>query len=93
MIKLNIELTGNEEDVLSFVGLCAKIQLLSMWGSSRIIPVSIDGDGSCDLKFNIITEVKDKGEVDLIKEWKYIHKDTFYKEIDKEKLETHYIGE
>lgn len=91
-VKVNIELVGNQEDVLSFVGLCAKIELLGIWGASRTIPVDIDGDGSARLKFNIEAEVKNKGKVDLIQSWWEVNKDNFKKQVDN-KIETHYIGE
>ena len=48
-VKVNIELIGNEEDVLSFVALCAKIHMMCSLGTSNTIPVVVDGDGSGDL--------------------------------------------
>lgn len=93
MVKINIELTGNEEDVLSFVGLCSKIELLGLWGASRTIPVDVDGDGSANLRFNIKADVQDRGEVDLIDEWWKHNKDKFNEEVDNDKIKTHYIGE
>lgn len=93
MVKLNIELVGNEEDVLSFVALCAKIQVLGQYGASRTIPVDIDGDGSARLYFNIKTKIKDKDEeVDLIDVWMEKRLKSFKEEVDNE-IETHYIGE
>lgn len=92
MVKLKIELVGNEEDVLSFVGLCAKIELLGIWGASRTIPVDIDGDGSARLKFDIKANVADKGEVDLIDAWWSKNKENFKKQLDS-KIETHFIGD
>lgn len=91
-VKLNIELIGNEEDVLSFVGLCAKMELLGIYGASRTIPVDIDGDGSARLKFNIEAEVEGKGRVDLIQAWLDKNKERFKNQLDS-KIETHYIGE
>lgn len=92
MVKLKIELVGNEEDVLSFVGLCAKIELLGICGASRTIPVDVDGDGSARLKFDIKANVADKGEVDLIDAWWLKNKENFKKQLDS-KIETHFIGE
>jgi hypothetical protein len=91
-VKATIELVGNQEDVLSFIGLCAKIELLGIWGASRTIPVDVDGDGSARLRFNVEAEVKDKGKVDMIKSWWDVNKENFKKQIDS-KVETHYIGE
>ena len=91
-VKVIIELVGNQEDVLSFIGLCAKIELLGMWGSSRTIPVNVDGDGSARLQFNIEAEVKDKGKVDLVQSWWKNNKDNFKKQVDST-IEPHYIGE
>ncbi len=93
MVKLTIELFGNEEDVLSFVGLCSKIELMGLWGVSRTIPLSVDGDGSADLKFNIKANIENKGEVDLIKAWKEKYKEKFQNEVDSSEMQTHYIGE
>jgi len=91
-VKVTIELVGNQDDVLSFIGLCAKIELLGIWGASRTIPVDVDGDGSARLKFNIEAEVKSKGKVDLVQAWWEKNKDNFKKQLDS-KIETHYIGE
>jgi hypothetical protein len=94
MAKITIELVGNEDDVLSFVGLCAKIELLGLWGASRTIPVSVDGDGSARLIFNITTNVKNQGETDLIQSWWTANKEDFKKQIDSgQELITHDIGE
>lgn len=92
MVKVNIELLGNETDVLSFIGLCANIELLGIWGASRIIPVDVDGDGSARLKFKIEAEVENKGKVDLIQSWWEVNKDNFKKQLYS-KIETHYIGD
>lgn len=92
MVKQIIELVGNEEDVLSFIGLCAKIELLGIWGASRTIPVDIDGDGSARLSFNIKANIRDQGEVDMIKAWWDVNKKDFEKQIHS-KIKTHYIGE
>ena len=91
-VKVIIELVGNQDDVLSFVGLCAKIELLGIWGASRTIPVDVDGDGSARLNFNIEAEVENKGKVDLVQAWWEKNKDNFEKQLDS-KIETHYIGE
>lgn len=92
MVKVNIELFGDEEEVLEFVGLCAKIELLGSWGANRTIPLAVDGDGSARLKFNIISEVKNQGKVDLIESWTKVNREQFKKQVDSE-IETHYIGE
>lgn len=92
MKKINIELIGNEEDVLSFVGLCAKIELLGIWGASRTIPVDVDGDGSARLNFKVEAEVENKGKVDLIQAWWEKNKNNFKNQLNN-KIETHYIGE
>lgn len=92
MVKLKIELVGNEDDVLSFVSLCAKIELLGIWGASRTIPVDVDGDGSARLKFDIKANIVDKGEIDLIDVWWSKNKETFKMQLDSQ-IETHFIGE
>lgn len=93
MVKINIEVSGNKEDVLSFVGLCSKIELLGLWGANRTIPVDVDGDGSADLRFKIEAEVENEGTVDLIDEWWKHNRDKFNEEVDNNKIKTHYIGE
>lgn len=93
MVKVNIKLTGNEENVLSFIELCAKIQLLSDLGVSAIIPVEVDGDGSTDLKFSIKAEVEGEGKIDMIDSWKKHNTKIFMCQIDNGNLETQYIGE
>jgi hypothetical protein len=52
-VTLRVE--GNEQDLRSFLGLCATIAWLSSAGASRRIPVEVDGDGSADLRFFAIT--------------------------------------
>lgn len=91
-VKVVIELTGNEDDVLSFIGLCSKIELLGIWGASRIIPVDVDGDGSARLHFNIEAEVEGRGKVDLVEAWWEKNKENFKKQLDS-KIQTHYIGD
>ena len=90
-VKVTIELVGNQEDVLSFIALCAKIELLGIWGASRTIPVDVDGDGSARLRFNIEAEVENRGKVDLIQSWWEKNKENFKKQLNSE-IETHYIG-
>lgn len=91
-VKVNIELIGNEEDVLSFIGLCAKIELLGIWGANRTIPVTVDGDGSARLIFNAKAEVENRGTVDLVQFWKENNRDDFEEQLYSE-IKTHYIGE
>jgi len=91
-VKVNIELIGNEEDVLSFVALCAKIHMMCSLGTSNTIPVVVDGDGSGDLRFKAIGELKD-GPVDLIKSWKETFGSEFKDELEGEPCKEHYIGE
>lgn len=91
-VKVNIGLIGDEDDVLSFIALCGKIQMLGELGASRIIPVDIDGDGSARFRFKIEAEVKDIGPIDLITQWRKHNGDNFKNQIET-KIDKHYIGE
>lgn len=93
-VKINIELVGNEDDVLSFASLCAKIQMCGQLGCSRTIPVEVDGDGSARLRFDIKTPTK-TGERDLMKDWDEACRDSFKRDLDNipSHLPTHFIGE
>ncbi|MGH3783155.1 MAG: hypothetical protein ACRDZY_08365 [Acidimicrobiales bacterium] len=42
----------NDADLARFIQLCKTIQLLGQVGASRDIRVSVDGDGSADLRFD-----------------------------------------
>lgn len=91
MKKITIEVVGEESELLEFVALCAKIELLGMWGCNRTIPVEVDGDGSGRLIFSSFADVKDKGTVDLMHAWCNYGQDDFKIQIDNE-IKTHYIG-
>lgn len=91
MAKLTIDVYGDSTELLEFVELCAKIELLCNWGASREIPVMVDGDGSANLSFKVIAKV-DGEDTDLIELFKEKRASDFEKETDS-KIKTHYIGE
>lgn len=91
-VKVNIELVGNEEDVLSFIALCGKIQIIGELGTSGTIPVNIDGDGSARLWFKVEAQVKDMGKIDLISQWREHNGDNFKRQMETN-INKHYIGE
>lgn len=96
MEHIDIKIVGEEFEIKEFLQLLAKIQYLGTVGASRTIPVHIDGDGSGQLKFEVIgqPEVMKKYQ-QLIAEEKLIGLDseTFKKQLDDTALEMHYIGE
>ena len=52
MIRATIEVEALDEDVLKdFLRVCSTIQMLSIKGASRTIPVHVDGDGSGKISF------------------------------------------
>ena len=53
-VTVAIQVTGIEEDVMSFVQLCRVISMLGVQGHSADIVVSVDGDGSGKLRFDQI---------------------------------------
>ncbi len=97
MIKQTIEICGSHTEVLEFIQLCAKIELLSSVGANRTIKVTVDGDGSADLKFTaralIENENGGKDNVDLVELWKEKNRNQFIKQIDSGEMEEHFIGE
>ncbi len=98
MIKQIIEISGGNAEVLEFIALCAKIEILSSVGANRTIEVVVDGDGSADLKFNAIATVESQIgdhliEVDLIEMWKEKNRNQFIKQIDLNEMHEHFIGE
>ena len=95
MVKLNIEIIGEETEILEFAALCSKIEILGSIGASRTIPLDVDGDGSARLRFKIIAPTK-KGDRDLMEEWKKLNFKSFLADVESNssgKLKTHYIGE
>lgn len=98
MIKQTIEITGSDTEVLEFIALCAKIELLSSVGANRTIEVTVDGDGSADLKFNAIAITDSEAgdsiiEVDLVKMWIERNRNQFIEQIDSDEMQEHFIGE
>ena len=78
-----IKVYANQTDLIQFLGLCKKIEYLSMVGASREIPVHVDGDGSADFRF-------DFGNLNV-----QIDKAKFEKEINRSggKVDGVYLGE
>lgn len=93
MVKINIEVIGEESEIHEFVQLCAKLELSGTWGANVTIPVNIDGDGSGRLCFNALTQTQDRGIVDIVKYARENLKKSFKLEVDSDSIETHYIGE
>lgn len=74
MKKINLEIVGDENTILEFIALCAKLDLLGSVGSSRTIPVFYDGDGSARLRFKCNVPGKNTdSDVELIQLWKDRH--------------------
>lgn len=49
---VDVKISGNKDDLESFILLCKKLKYLCSVGASRTIPVAVDGDGSANLKFD-----------------------------------------
>lgn len=49
--KLTLEVVGGKAEIIEFLELCSKIELLGSIGSSRELRVFVDGDGSARLRF------------------------------------------
>ena len=47
---VDMRVSGNKTDLTEFLLLCKKIEYLCNVGASREIPVSVDGDGSADIR-------------------------------------------
>jgi len=92
MARINIEVIGDSTEILEFVALCGKIELLGHFGANRTIPVTVDGDGSGQLLFKANATVDGKENVDLIGIWKTKQSENFESEVDSE-IKEHHIGE
>lgn len=99
MTKKYIELKviAGEEEINEFVQLLAKISYLGDVGANRTIPLTVDGDGSGHMDFEVLDE-NGNNVVEQLKEkmrnGEKIHLDnkTFEEQID-DKIEPHHIGE
>lgn len=61
-IKAVIGVVGREAEVVEFLHVLSRIQWCGNVGTCRTIPVTVDGDGSGQLRFTV---VDDTGEEDL----------------------------
>ena len=67
--KLDLQVTGNAEDIREFLKFCGMIQYCCNIGASRDLICSIDGDGSARLGFNV--KWGDKEEFEQLKSTKF----------------------
>ena len=84
---VNVEISGGQSEINEVLSLLAKIQYLGAVGASCTIPVTVDGDGSGQLRFKTI-----ETEENLIDNYKL---ESFKNQVDSgaEKTENHWIGE
>lgn len=99
-MHVDIRITGEEFEIKEFLQLLAKIQYLGTVGSSKTIPVHVDGDGSGHLRFEVVSESDPPSDImkrynQLIIDDKIIGIDSesFKSQLNNNKLETHFIGE
>lgn len=87
---------GNDDELLQFINLCAKINYLCKNGTSEQINLIIDGDGSAgNLKFECILNNEGMDNVDMLKKWENRNADKFVESfnISTNRKHIHYIGE
>lgn len=53
--RITVSVTGPEDQLRAFTGLCKTIQWLCQAGASRTIVLPVDGDGSAHLSFDFGT--------------------------------------
>lgn len=58
---MTLEVIGGQSELIEFLKVCGAIQWCGNVGASRDLPVSVDGDGSGQLRFRLI-EPFGKGE-------------------------------
>ena len=95
-VKLDLVVTGSNEEIKELLILLRKIQWCGRTGSSRTIPIHVDGDGSARLDFYVNNKEFDPNWIDTCKDIKEIVSldlDKMKKVADGDDFETQYIGE
>jgi hypothetical protein len=84
---INVKISGGQSEINEVLSLLAKIQHLGSIGATCTIPVTVDGDGSGQLRFETM-----ETDGNLIDKFKL---ETFKTQVDSgaEKTEAHWIGE
>jgi len=84
---INVKISGGQSEINEVLSLLAKIQHLGSIGSTCTIPVTVDGDGSGQLRFETL-----ETEKNLVNEFKL---ESFKDQVSSgaEKTEAHWIGE
>ena len=84
---INVKISGGQPEITEFLSLLAKIQHLGSIGASCTIPLTVDGDGSGQLRFETL-----ETEGNLIEQFKL---ESFKNQVREgaETLEAHWIGE
>ena len=103
LTKLDLTVVGGAEEIKELLLVLGKIQWLGMIGSSRTIPVHVDGDGSARLKFFVKNVPKELDGQKIDPKWKEdytallelvtLDKKQLKKVGDGDDFETQYIGE
>ena len=68
---VNLKVYGDEKQITQFLEFCKKMEYMGNIGSSRVVPVYVDGDGRGRLRFDFGNF---KAEIDKQKFQKEIHK-------------------
>lgn len=84
---ISVKISGGKTEITELLSLLAKIQHLGAIGACCTIPVTVDGDGSGQLRFETL-----ETEGNLIEQFKL---ESFKNQIGQgvETLENHWIGE
>jgi hypothetical protein len=84
---ISVKISGGQSEIKELLSLLAKIQHLGAIGACCTIPVTVDGDGSGQLRFETL-----ETEGNLIEQFKL---ESFKNQVDSgaEQTESHWIGE
>ena len=91
MKKITVEVIGEESQILNFVALCSKLEVMSVDTISGNIPLQFNAGDNGGLMFNIVSDVENKGKVDLIQSWMNHNRFSFEKELFDNDIKIHTI--
>ena len=94
--KLDLVVTGGNEEIRELLILLRKIQWCGRTGSSRTIPIHVDGDGSARLSFYVNNQEFNPDWIDTCKDIKEVvslDMEKMKKVSDGDDFELQFIGE
>lgn len=83
MTQVNIQVTGTEDDVLNFVALCTKINIIGQRDTERTISLRVKGDSGHPLSFQSVNTLVGNVQVDLVEHCSKRIGEVFNRIIDK----------